>query len=375
MLTAAVMAMIFFICSVLSWSCQPLCRSSCCTHRGPAQPQLRPDDTCRRTGRARRSAERTLAGIGIREAIRQLSPACLPSVRSASRPGRDGAPSSLPACAAQLLGAPIAPIHRPHPPVGFCGTPGHFPVSGSVPCPSPRTAPWLGTESPGGARRHLLRLRLGPAPRRDRTRPVCLGDTLARTLLPVTPSHTRRCARLSPGPPARRSFSDLAVTLPRRGFLPLDRRRTSVSPADPPAPGSRPGWLGVLCGPLHQLRSGCLGAEALDCWSGVSVAAHFGRWASCGVRAGLSTRKREIPIEIPSISEKSPSGAQLCTERSQLSVARGAADRVPGWPIQASQWPRSIITWRNTEGRSVMMPSTPMSRRRCISAGSSMVQT
>ena len=71
-------------------------------------------------------------------------------------------------------------------------------------------------------------------------------------------------------------------------------------------------------------------AEALDCRSGVSVAAHFGRWASWGVRAGLSTRKREIPIEIPSNIQKSPTAAELCTTRSQFCVARGLWTRLTG---------------------------------------------
>ena len=51
-------------------------------------------------------------------------------------PGRDGAPSSLAACAAQLLGAPSAPCHRPHPPGGGCGTSGQVPYP--VLCPDPR---------------------------------------------------------------------------------------------------------------------------------------------------------------------------------------------------------------------------------------------
>jgi len=188
--------------------------------------------------------------------------------------------------------------------------------------------------------------------------------------VPVTPSLTRRCARLSPGLPARRIFCDLATTLPRRGFLPLARRRTSVSPADPPAPGSRPGWLGVLCGPLHQLRSAAPGRGPrllVRCLCRCSLRTLGIMGGSRGV-VNLKTRN---PHRNPEHSQEIPKRRPVM--HSAITVWRrfGGSER----PDQASQWPRSTITRRSTEGRSVMMPSTPMSRRRCISAGSSMVQT
>jgi len=189
----------------------------------------------------------------------------------------------------------------------------------------------------------------------------------------VTPSHTRRCARLSPGFPARRIFCDLAITLPRRGFLPLARRRTSVPPADPPTPGSRFGWQGVLCGPLHQLRSAASGRGP-----GLLVRCR----CRCSLRTlgilggsrGVVNPKTRNPHRNPEHSQEIPSRRQVMHSPITDWCRWKAPGRLPT-AGQAPQWPLSIITRRSTEGRSVMMPSTPMSRRRCISAGSSMVQT
>ena len=189
----------------------------------------------------------------------------------------------------------------------------------------------------------------------------------------MTPSHTRRCARLSPGLPARRPFCDLAITLPRRGFLPLARRRTSVSPADPPTPGSRPGWLGVLCGPLHQLRSAASGRGPrllVRCLCRCSLRTLGIMRGSRGV-VNPETRN---PHRNPEHSQEIPSRRSVMHSPVTVWCRRKPPEGL-ATAGQAFQWPLSIITRRSTEGRSVMMPSTPMSSRRCISAGSSMVQT
>ena len=91
-----------------------------------------------------------------------------------------------------------------------------------------------------------------------------------------------------------------------------------MSPADPPAPEGA-GLAGWVSSADRSIDSAPLPrAEAPGCRLGVAVAAHVGRLASWGVRAGLSTPSREIHIEIPSIPKKSPTRADLFTARPQL---------------------------------------------------------
>ena len=122
-----------------------------------------------------------------------------------------------------------------------------------------------------------------------------------------------------------------------------------------------------------------------------------------GPEAGLVNPKREIPSPFPRIGEKSPPGPWVSTPLSTSAAPldhhpaasqqpRPAITRRPhprparlspgghtrgrlGYHPAAGQQPRSIITRRRVSGRSVMIPSTPKSKRRCISPGSSMVQT
>ena len=171
---------------------------------------------------------------------------------------------------------------------------GPCPYPGLCPAPRPGRLRYVGLNHPVMPVGTLRDLGSARSPSgSDSTR--CPSDTLTRRRIPATPSHTRRCVRLSPGFPARRPLSDLAIILPRRGFPPLARSRISVSPADPPAPGRRPGWLGVLCGPLHRLRLPLPRAGALDCWSGAGVAAHFGRWHLAGFAAGCQPENAKSP--------------------------------------------------------------------------------
>ena len=173
------------------------------------------------------------------------------------RPGhrRDEAPSSLPACTGQLLGAPIAPSHRPHPPGGFCGAARCGSVSG--PHPDPRLGRLRGVDlshpacAPFGAD---SRLRIGPGPRRD------------RDSMPAPERHPRwerfsggrlphpAVRSVASGLPARQSVSDLATRRPRRGASPLARSRTPCLRLTRRLRGAGlVGWS-ALCEPLHRLR-------------------------------------------------------------------------------------------------------------------------
>ncbi|CAB4323004.1 unannotated protein [freshwater metagenome] len=69
--------------------------------------------------------------------------------------------------------------------------------------------------------------------------------------------------------------------------------------------------------------------------------------------------------------------ARQCKAHCQqlLGENRGTDSRAVQRQVGHDQQPRSIMTSRSTAGRSVMIPSTPRSRRRCISIGSSIVQT
>jgi carbon monoxide dehydrogenase subunit G len=67
------------------------------------------------------------------------------------------------------------------------------------------------------------------------------------------------------------------------------------------------------------------------------------------------------------LDDTDPVGEQAAGPRQE--VERGQRQ------VQAAHAPRDSSTSRSTTGRSVMIPSTPRSSSRCISAGSSMVQT
>ena len=140
----------------------------------------------------------------------------------------------------------------------------------------------------------------------------------------------------------------------------------TVRPVDPPAPGSRPGGH-VLGGPLLRPRPGPYRLAPYR-------SGRFQRRCSprtidiMGPEVGRVNPKREIPSPFPRIGEKSPPGPWVSTP---LSTSAAPLDHHPA----AGQQPRSIITRRRVSGRSVMIPSTPKSKRRCISPGSSMVQT
>lgn len=163
----------------------------------------------------------------------------------------------------------------------------------------------------------------------------------------------------------------------------------AVRPVDPPAPGSRPGSH-VLGGPLLRPRPGPYRLAPY----------RSGRFQKrCSPRTidimrpevGLVNPKREIPSPFPRIGEKSPPAPgfpHLCPHlrpRSTITRRPASSPAQPspgghtrcwlGYHPAAGQQPRSIITRRRVSGRSVMIPSTPKSKRRCISPGSSMVQT
>lgn len=152
----------------------------------------------------------------------------------------------------------------------------------------------------------------------------------------------------------------------------------AVRPVDPPAPGSRPGGH-VLGGPLLRPRPGPYRLAPYR-------SSRFQRRCSprtidiMGPEVGRVNPKREIPSPFPRIGEKSPPGPWVSTP---LSTSAAPLDHHPAAGQQpsldhhpaAGQQPRSIITRRRVSGRSVMIPSTPKSKRRCISPGSSMVQT
>ena len=147
--------------------------------------------------------------------------------------------------------------------------------------------------------------------------------------------------------------------------------------AEPPCPRlthplpKEPAWLAGC--PLRTAPS-----TPLRCWGPEPSAAgsvspslltsdaghHGGSSPGCQPQVAKSPSKSRALVRNP---QPEPTYSQVGHSSASFEGLRTAG--------QTPQWPRSIITWRSTAGRSVMMPSTPMSSRRRISAGSSMVHT
>ena len=179
----------------------------------------------------------------------------------------------------------------------------------------PRTAPWHEPESPGW--RSVCACSVAPdrfRPRRDRSRCRCRSDTLTRMGLGDRLTHPAVRSVVS-GPPGEAARSPtLRPGCPRRGALPFVRSPNLVSPADPPAPKNRSGWLEC---PLRSIHSGsrCQAVRPFNsirgvCWLNTSDGGHLGARGRA-----VSTRNHEIPTRIPRKVEKSPAGPALSTAR------------------------------------------------------------
>jgi len=108
---------------------------------------------------------------------------------------------------------------------------------------------------------------------------------------------------------------------------------------------------------------------------------------NCEVRSGVDRPPTDDTTPVQALAGHSPQG--LCDRRHSEAKPRqcrthcqqlmGDSERlVPGGSdcaVDHVQDPRSIMTSRSTAGRSVIIPSTPRSSSRCISCGSSIVQT
>ena len=257
---------------------------------------------------------------------------------------------------------------------------------------------------------------LGPAPG---PRITCLRSVGPN--LPATPvGASSRSGRLrSPSGPGR--SGSIRRSHPGRGFpsaRPLlevggsFRLPGEMEPASDPGhriPGARrPGPERAPCArSTHRLLGAGLAAmSSADRSSGPGPiltglrltdrvdsrsAARLGRSTSWGLKSAASTRNAKSPALSPESGRNphpAPGFPHLCPHlRPRSTITRRPANS-PAQPSPgghslgqldhhpaAGQQPRSIITRRRVSGRSVMIPSTPKSKRRCISPGSSMVQT